>query len=225
MELDRLVAELSNVAYVNIGNGPLHPFNSNRSLAPELDDYLRKHPFLRDYPDYVHFLERFAGASLNTPHTVDPNAFLVIFGIGAYYEEELVDQEQLVYCFCDSGINGDAGLVAETEFLFDVSGSREKAVYSRQVGLKHRNDGPIVRAYPGFLSWLAAVIATKGVIANANFLDPPFGKWVRHICPAEGGASSLGALLARNGHHVRGIQHEMLSIRWRIRYWLRDGIL
>jgi hypothetical protein len=172
MDLERLVAELSNVPHVKLGNGPRHPVSPDSFLAPELAEYLSKHPFLRDYPDYVHFLKRYAGASLNSPDTAHPTAFLIIFGIGKYYEEGLVDQQQSFYCFCDAGINGPTGLISETEFLFDTSGTKEKAVYSRQVGLKHSIDGPVVRAYPGFLEWLAFVIANKGFITAEITFSP-----------------------------------------------------
>jgi hypothetical protein len=167
MELDRLIADLSNMPHVRIGHGPRHPFNPDSSLAPELDDYLGKHPFLLDYTDYVRFLECYGGASLNSPPE-DPVVFFMIFGIGKYYEEGLIDQQQSFYCFCDAGTNGPTGLLSETEFLFDASGAREKAVYSRQVGIKHGNDGPVVRAYPGFLEWLAFAVAMKGVISKSG---------------------------------------------------------
>src|SRR5436309_2506471 len=94
MDLTNVVADFAAVPYVKIGNGPRHPSNPDTSLVPDLADYLREHPFLRDYPDYVDFLECYAGASLNFPSGVYPSAFLFIFGIGRYFEEGLVDQKQ-----------------------------------------------------------------------------------------------------------------------------------
>lgn len=170
MKLDRLIAELSDVPHVKVGHGPRHPISPDLSLAPELDEFLAQNPFLRNYTDYVDFLERYGGASLNSPPE-DPVIFFMIFGIGKYYEEGLIDQQQCFYCFCDAGINGPTGLLSETEFLFDASGARENAVYSRQVGVKCRNDGSVVHAYPGFLDWLAFVITKKGVITPTNVSD------------------------------------------------------
>src|SRR5881227_1551477 len=105
MELDRLITELSMVPDVTIGLGPRHPIHSNPSLASDLANLLCEHPFLRDYPDYVEFLERYGGASFNSPAR-DPDAFFMIYGIGEYYEEGLLDQQESYYCFCDGGING-----------------------------------------------------------------------------------------------------------------------
>ncbi|VTR97020.1 hypothetical protein [Tuwongella immobilis] len=171
MDLDLLAAQLAGVPYVTIGNGPEHPSSPNLSLSAALHDYLNDYPFLRHYPDYVRFLQRYAGACINYPDGVYPRVFLNLFGIGKFSEPEGLVDEQSFYCFCHIGIDEQPSQLSETAFLFDASDSRKRVVYARLVDTAQNGIVRVVCAFPGFLEWLASVVATKGFIKIANFSD------------------------------------------------------
>jgi hypothetical protein len=77
--------KVADFAVCEIGRGHRHPTAPDPSLETEYQRLLVVYPFLSNHPDYLHFLERYAGARAFAQEGHEEGFFHVtIYGVGSW---------------------------------------------------------------------------------------------------------------------------------------------
>jgi hypothetical protein len=95
--IDDLMIAFQQLEGAEVGHGPSHPTTPDHTLTDAVAHFLRTFPFLSRYPDYVRFLQHYAGATVERT-LPEQNKRSTIFLLGFAPEawhiyEEMADTE------------------------------------------------------------------------------------------------------------------------------------
>jgi hypothetical protein len=175
MTIDSDIQTLPSLGKAEIGRGPRHPEKPDPDYGRCLREYLERFPYLRDYPDYIDFLERYGGARVFSPEETRTDLdflYATIYGAGewefadeapagatreGFFEFAVVEMQfNRPYA---NGIPPGSELVAC--FAFDATGTRPKQVYAEV----HPADEPSKPFRPfcsSFTEWLRLFVQARG---------------------------------------------------------------
>jgi hypothetical protein len=170
MNIDELMREFAALEGSVVGRGPRHPDAPEPRIQVELDELLRKHPFLKSDKGYIEFLERYAGAAIDRE---DESLIAHIFGFSNVTLNLLEDDqfsgsavdEDGFFMFCSSvvSINTEKDIVSilGLDYAFEVTGSRNWGIYQSISQSDGKSSG--YRWYcQDFIQWLAEFIKFDG---------------------------------------------------------------
>ncbi len=172
--IDDLITAFQQLKGADVGRGPYHPTAAQPACADEITRFLRTFPFLSNYPDYVRFLQHYAGATLehflleqNTHHTV----FLLGFAPESWHiYDEMTDADLIdangFYIFAITLVEDPTHLV-EHAYSFAATNQHPPGVY-RSVNQPHADlEYPPVyqRHCDYFWEFVAEIIQKEGCLS------------------------------------------------------------
>jgi hypothetical protein len=133
-----------------------------------LREHLEKYPFLKNHPDFVEFLDQYAGARLDQHESADANwCYATIFGIGDWEMREMappVDIEGFYeFALVTTGSSKrPASDDLQAVFAFDGTGSRANSVYAKVHPVDQPEQASFAIFCPDFGEWLARFVRAGG---------------------------------------------------------------
>jgi hypothetical protein len=170
--LDETMRRFGELPGSSIGRGPQHPVNPDPDVAPQVEQFFQDYPALRNDPEYVEFMEKYAGAGLvNEASTqlIDILGFTDAAMEMDAMDGEIVDDQgflmiaDVVYHLRDEGRN--LGTI-EHSFAYSLAGARPAGIYHSVVT---REDPTVTyaRSHERFGLWL------EDLVSRAGWFDPP----------------------------------------------------
>lgn len=164
-ELHKTVNRFSQFAYSQVGNGPDHPTNPDKSISNRIDQFLENNKFLLIDETYVEFLKCYSAAAILLP---DLKFMVHIFGFSPEITME-VDRP-------DESLHEKNGIFRIAEMLIQRGPRMVHDTLGYNVGYDYRASGvyiksipqgtpyakmpeiPYVRHYDSFLQWLKQLV-------------------------------------------------------------------
>lgn len=176
MSIDDLIQAMYPLGKASVGRGPRNPVKPNPAYAQVVQEFLQRFPYLRDYPDYVDFLERYAGAVVFAPEGTRNDVdfiYATIYGCG---EWEFADEAPagatpegfFEFAVAEMqfrqpntmGVPVGADLLAI--FGFDATGTRPKQVYATVYPHDELSPPPMRPFCSSFTEWFRLFVEARG---------------------------------------------------------------
>jgi len=170
--IDDAMSIFATISGASVGRGPRHPTEPDPEIELRIGRFLETYPALLADADYVEFLEKYAGASIEND---DFSQIVDILG----FTEASTDIEEMDGPIVDS--NGFL-MVAEAvyhlregerttgtlqhAFAYNVTGDHPKGLYHSLVS-QQRPEPSFTFAFENFVAWLDDLVAREG------WLEPP----------------------------------------------------
>lgn len=164
-----LMVKFSKIEGATVGRGYKHPTHPAPELEADTKAFFAEHPFLQSYPDYIAYLECYAGAFVYKGN--DEMPILDFFGLSNVSTHLISEDGPLIndkgyMTFFDSLIIQDQELMGQA-FAFDSTGTKRFGIYRYLIGDDAIiGKGTIIKPCQwyceDFLDWLEVLIITKG---------------------------------------------------------------
>ena len=160
-ELHTLMERFAALDGAKVGRGPKHPTAPDPAFAGQLEDFLRRHPFVRRNRSYLGFLECYGGASIVRRGGADFLDVSGFQGFGLDLEDDAPPAYSRGWFTFSVFAEGDAptaGSAVSGQFDFKVE---SWAVYLLKAGGSRRE-----LVCPDFLTWLEELVRHGGSVAG-----------------------------------------------------------
>lgn len=171
--IDSAIARFAELPGASVGRGPRHPTEPDSSAASRIEEFLDTYPALLNDPEYVEFLEKYAGASVvneAASQLVDVLGFTdASLDLEEDFDAAVVDEDGFlmvataIYHLMDNGATTET---LQHGFAYNVVDEGPFHLY-QAYSSDARLGQEYTPAYSSFADWLEQLVAHEG------WFDPP----------------------------------------------------
>lgn len=168
MNLDEVVNRFGQLEGAEVGHGYLHSTSPNLDLKDITEDFIAHHPYLHQDPDYIAFLRRYAGTSLDRE---DMQWHVLVYGFHFDWmpfifldEAHEFPSRDGYFIFCETTIiRSDVKNALGAHYAFDSTGKLKPGVYQR-VQWRHADELRYEWYCGSFVEWFDDLVKQEGIL-------------------------------------------------------------